>query len=346
VLQRDEALTVLQEIVSSAAGNINPIETWTGQFSDTIRSRRTGEGLVEIIEQTENAQVAWLHTKLQGSFSIDLKGDRMFIECRQLQARLDDNTGQSVKLNPSVRLGPVLKRQVLTPASYLELDDIGTNERGEPVNSVTIRPIAEARKRAGWTHDPRRLIDASGPHRVWDFLKRLREEWPHLYLADPQDPSQVGRPTLVYWVEEIQSKPHRSYRLLVGSPLQQDGQRPSLQEHVFDGSLGFNRTYFVERMGGKRHIEFEFMFTKKNQSYLPEEATHKRYSLDTGELAYERTISLTDQYINITIAGETFTFPSLGLREGERIHDRANNQEFKLRGGNWIPIPKSIKESD
>lgn len=341
----DADLAVVRLLEAHLRANLDGIRRWSGSFDLTDGQRRTSIQSLspDVTTMGPESLVTrsgdfWEERHVLVRFAVDLEGDALFTTYEVVgPTRLIDRARGTTE---DVEVFPVRKRFVVTGDHWLQADAApdpssteASQKRGAGINSG-VRSLSEESQRYtgySWVVDPREMFYVSGRTTFADAMK---------LTGRVIEAGKKGRVTIrkaegpggdIYTLrQEFRADPAN------------ESERPAILETTFDPASGYNPTRSVAiRPDGSTERDRTWAYTAQAGLFIPAEYGVTAYAEGAPTDPFiVRRYRLRDSDVNEAIDEKVFTWDSLGLTEGDQIHDKITGETLRFSAGRVIPAAR------
>lgn len=317
----EEQGAVLRMLAAQSKQTWDHFGTWRGEFEVQDVEWYGGEAARRFLKLAaaglSTAPAEFTRT-VQGrvEFAVDFSEDRLWsrFETRRIDFR-DSWTNADFK----VRQNPFQQTSIVTPEHFLRFEPNVPHGGGR----MAFRDLRAKADNQQWGAivDPRTLLGYGRP--TWENLQSIAQA-----LEQTGKIEVDGFRLLIIREETGEDETYEIHfpgRLAPGRFL--------IQEMTFSKKAGYNLTLLrMHDNDGRPHQQLTWEYVEQDGVHLPSRVEYKSADSEGRHWVFTRTLRLTNSTINEPIPAETWTYRSLGLKDGDRYRDQLEGVTYLVAG--------------
>ncbi|MDD5134223.1 MAG: hypothetical protein PHP01_02275 [Phycisphaerae bacterium] len=340
-VSQDNFAEILTMINSRIEKNYNKIKTWQGKVTTVYDSViNEGDGRRKLYEKIVDKALPNKiidHVELTREFVVDVNKEFLYdsIYPDAQQEIIDDQAGEKLPLKKYVQIAS--GKNVLTPNYQLNCRDI-KNQDGVVIRHDVIKQLRSpggttCQDNLNTVFDPMETMrvfgDITGKSSAplgGTFAKYLA------FFNEKGGHNIDGHSTIT--IEECNVGDIKKYRITLLILSKDDSGSTVYVSSILTCSSerDFNIDSFLATYNNGKMVESKtWDYGLIGGIFLPKRKTQQKFDYHTGDLTNQSTISFIDQKVNNSISNEVFTYKNLGLKNGDKFIDKAENKEYHYK---------------
>ena len=362
-LQADEASlkrkrALLEEAAKATKLNVSRINTWKISYEFSVETTLRGEQAEHYLNRLKQRDAKLpLLERQRGRYDAieDLQRQRLFVRMVDSQPlRLADSTGRVfntteilpkdryyiatreslLEFSPNRNEAPSVHRSMLLPKEFPALSAVVYEKARSKLPEGSLWPT-DVSAWTGDVFDPRTLFGHDRP--VGAYLE--------MYIETFSSPDEKLREKADSMVEVTASSQK------VPSDLHFSVKFPDrVTEIKFSANSGFNPVRFSsfrilpETKARVPVREIDWKYRVIDGINIPETIHDRRYHTSSGEMFFDRTLTLASCEINVPVNDKEFSFEALPIADGTRFRSEFKSGDFYFKGKEPF-LPAKLQES-